>query len=325
MDEIYSFETAARKIRDTVKRKTLSPGSQADLGVDRPDRCDQSVNLFFFSPKCSQHRTEFEKIDVKKNTDIIEDYIRETAGSDPSVVSHKETASHRKPSHGLTRFLHLSSLSVIERKWLCKKNPRALQKSQHITECEEVGLDRSFGTEIGDHIQGEAPQKTAESHRRTYEHDPEGNRRQDQSRKIGGNAPVFKTVQEIEIVVDRIPGGAAKTLQDPLDIQAYLFICCPPLHSLFTEVSSAVCAGRAKQPVEVFLSGRAAGRVHTAIEKIHIQIIPGDVIDLKILSVPHAVPGDLLISSIRILLGTWLSEVFFELFPLSGIKSFSVA
>ena len=79
MNEIISFKAVSRKIRDTVQRQALSPGCQADLGVDRSDRRNKAVDLFFFSPQRPEHRPEFEKIDVEKDADIIQDYIRHIA------------------------------------------------------------------------------------------------------------------------------------------------------------------------------------------------------------------------------------------------------
>ena len=143
-------------------------------------------------------------------------------------------------------------------------------------------------------------------------------------RKICGETSVRKIVHQIQILVNRVFTAAAQSLKDPLNADPLPFVGRPPLHSLLAEFCSAVCPGSPEKPVKIFLSRSAAGAVHAAVKKIHIQVIPGDIIDLEVRPVPFKVAGDLFEPAVSIFFGAGLSEGFRKLFPFPCVPLLSV-
>ena len=89
----------------------------------------------------------------------------------------------------------------------------------------------------------------------------------------------------------------AKACQDRLDPDPGIFIPVRERELLLTEMDPGGVQGRGPQDiVKILFSRRGPGNVHGVVDVVHIQVVPGDVIHLKILFMTQIVLADLCIA-----------------------------
>ena len=98
-------------------------------------------------------------------------------------------------------------------------------------------------------------------------------------------AEILYIVQVIDVIVDRIPYSSANLGKKNLHLTTLLMISRKKANFFLKVIIIIFLAGSSEGIVQIFLTGGAEAVVHPGEHAIHIQVIPGGIINLKALPV----------------------------------------
>ena len=292
-----------------VNGQAPAPGGNGDRRVQTSQDGDQPVHLGLSAPDIPQHIGEFEQVQMQGKTDIVQQQVNDIVAAGLAVVEEQGGAP-AEAAEVFDDLPHLLHLLPESGDLLPSQVIRHHQDPQQIAHGHDVGIDACFLTEIGDDVisqdgdQGQDPEAGAQ------EHGTEGRERQEQGHPLAPYGHDFYIIQRFNIIIDGILPGMAQPVQGHLQIQPGFLVPVRETELFLRKGQILRLSGRGPQQViEIFLAAAAHGRIHGPEKAVHIQVVPGDIVDLAFLPVTRIIAGDLGVALVRHFLAAGLFAV----------------
>ena len=279
--------------RHGMIRQGLPPGDDADAGIDPADYSQKSIDPVLLSPELAQHAVELDQVHMEEDPDIFHDKA-EGIGA-PGGAPRQQGGSPAEGGELLQDLRDPVHLFGKGRAVFVLQLLRAGKQAQDIVKDLEVGRDPGFVPEIGDQVDRKDQDQGQDPDPRVQEHEGKG-REGGCGRSVVPEIPsCLQPLCQVQIVIEGIAAGMAQIREDLLQAEPQLFVGSSREKGILVLSEGEVPGphGRcAEQVIEIFLSGRAAGPVYGPVDLVHVQVIPGDVVDLEALPVTEIVPGN---------------------------------
>ena len=176
---------------------------------------------------------------------------------------------------------------------------RALQKAQDIVEHLKIRCYLCLFFKIGHQVEGQDCKEEDDADPCVQKHQSKCRKRSSNRQIVRQIAPLAQGRCGIDVVIEGIPACVAQPRQDLLQAEPFLFVrSLPEPVVLLPGKRKVPCpqSRRPKQIIQIFLACRTAGAVHLRKHLVQIQIIPGDVINLKVPGMMQIILRDLRIT-----------------------------